>query len=102
MRRGATPTNEFATNVDLRGASVWLTYKQDGRTIVERTNAGLVIEENAIKCTLTQQETLAFKEGEVEIQARYITEEGVADGSNIVKAPVERILKDGVIEYGGE
>lgn len=99
MRRGTTPTNEFEVNVDLRGTTVWLTYTQNERIVVDCTNDRLTITEASIKCTLTQEETLALTEGIVEIQARYITEEGVADASDIIKVPVGKILKGGVITY---
>lgn len=49
--------------------------------------------------TLTQEDTLLFKPGEVDIQVRYVKESGKADASNIIKTTADQVLKDGVIEY---
>ena len=104
MKRGTTPTNTFTVDRDLTEATVYVTYSQNGNTVFEKTNEDLTIDATTIKCTLSQAETLALKEGMVEIQIRYITELGAADASNIIRTTAERILKDGEIDYedGGE
>ena len=100
MVRGTTPIHTFSTDTDLRGAVVYVTYKQNGVTIVEKTNKDLEITENGVITMLTQAETLRFKADKpVEMQVRYIMPNGVADASNIIITTVEEVLKGGVIEH---
>lgn len=98
-RRGSTPTNIFNVNVDLRGSRIYITYVQNGKIIVEKTNDSITIEEKKLTTTLTQEETLRFKTGPVRVQIRYVQVNGVADASNIIETRAEEILKDGEITY---
>lgn len=98
MKRGSTPTNEFSVDIDLRQATVYVSYEQDGRTVVEKTGDDLTVEANKITVKLTQQDTLKFKPGAVLMQIRYVFPfTGDADASNIMQTTAERIIKDGVI-----
>lgn len=99
LRRGTTPINTFDVDVDLREATVYVSYAQRGALIVDKTNDNLSITENQIIVTLSQEDTLKFKPGEVDIQIRYVKANGIADASNIIKTTVDQILKNGVIEY---
>lgn len=98
-RRGSTPTNIFHVNINLVGARIYVTYKQNGQILVEKTNESLEILEDRILSTLTQEETLLFKTGPVRIQIRYVRQDGTADASNIIETRAEEILKDGEIEF---
>lgn len=98
--RGTTPTNTFNVNVDLRGFTIYISYAQRGRVVVEKTGDDLYVTEQSIETTLTQEETLKFRPGEVRVQIRYVTPDGVADASNIIVTTAEEILKDGEITYG--
>lgn len=99
-RRGSTPTNTFKVNIDLQGARVYITYKQNGKIIVEKTGGDVTITENKLITRLTQEETLRFNTGPVRIQIRYVRPNGSADASNIIDTRAEEILKDGEITYG--
>ena len=99
MRRGTTPANIFTVNVDLTDATVFVSYEQDGRIVVEKTGEDLTVTSTTVETMLTQEETLAFHPGRVYVQIRYVTEEGTADASNIIATTTDRIIKDGVIEY---
>ena len=98
MKRGSTPTNTFTLDIDLRGATVFITYEQDGVIVMEKTGEDLTVGEKQIVLTLTQEETLAFHPGKVLIQIRYIFPNGTADASDIIQTSFDRIIKDGVIE----
>lgn len=98
-RRGSTPTNTFRVNVDLREAKIFITYSQRDNVIIEKTNPDLEVDETTITTVLTQEETLSFRPGSVEIQIRYVKEDGMADASNIINTTAERILKDGEISF---
>ena len=99
LRRGTTPTNTFNVNIDLREATVYVSYAQRGILLVDKTGTDLFITEDQIVTTLSQEDTLKFKPGEVDIQIRYVKADGTADASNIIKTTVDQILKDGEIEY---
>lgn len=98
MKRGTTPINTFKTNIDLTGATVFVTYTQRGRIILEKTGADLEISEDAVITRLTQRDTLGFDAiQKVSIQIRYVFPDGTAGASNIMTANVGEILKDGEI-----
>ena len=99
MRRGTTPTNTFTVPVDLRTATVFVDYEQEGKIVLEKTGDDLTITETTVSLTLSQEDTLLFKPGRVLIQIRYVTAGGAADASDIIYTTFERIIKDGVIEY---
>lgn len=99
MRRGTTPTHTFTTDLDLTAAEVlFVTYKQQGKTIVEKDIGEVMLEPEQISLELSQDDTLAFSTtGEVQIQIRARFAGGEAVASNIIRVPAEAILKDGVI-----
>lgn len=99
MIRFTTPTHVFKTNIDLTQADViFVTYKQGGSTVVEKTKEDLTIEQDQLSVKLTQEDTGKFVQGNpVEIQIRVRFDDDTAIASNIMKTTVERVLKDGVI-----
>lgn len=99
MRRGTTPTHIFTTDVDLTDAAViYITYKQGGQTVLEKTGDALTVTEAQITTKLTQEETLAFSiNGQVEIQIRARFEDGSAIASQVMRTTANVILKEGVI-----
>lgn len=99
MRRGTTPKHTFTTDIDLTEAEViYITYKQQGEVIVEKEIQDIEASSEEISCELTQEETLQFSDPhDVTIQIRARFADGSAVASNIMKAPAEAILKDGVI-----
>lgn len=107
MRRGTTPKNYFRTELDISGMAVmFITYKQNGNTIIEKAIDEIEITEETqddktIYCAtveLTQADTLALSTvGDVEIQIRGRYPDGSAIASNIVKTKACNILKEGII-----
>lgn len=99
MIRGTTPTNVFAIDLDLTDADVvYITYKQGGETVIEKTKSNMTIDAEQITVELTQEETLRLRSPEtVQIQIRARFSDGAAVASNIMTATVEQILKNGVI-----
>ena len=99
MKRGTTPINTFKTNIDLTGSTVFVTYSQGGKVVLEKTGEALEVTEEAVVTRLSQKDTLAFTAAQcVSIQIRYIFPDGTAGASNIMTANVGDILKDGEIE----
>lgn len=98
MFRGTTPTHTFKTNINLTEARVFVTYVQDGRTILEKTGQDVSVTNNSVSVTLTQKETLAFKPSKrVNIQIRYVFQDGTAGASNVMNVEVSDVLKEGEI-----
>ena len=105
MRRGTTPINTFITDLDLSETTVFISYEQGGRKVLEKTGDDLSFSPGTetgtykIETTLTQEDTLKFKSEAVYIQIRAVYADGSAVASNIIHTSVERIIKDGVIVY---
>ncbi len=99
MVRGTTPTFTFTLPFDGRQITALnICFAQQGQIVLEKTLSDCVVEENAIRLALTEEETLLFDgdKGVVEIQLRV----GSGDArmaSNIMITTVERILKDGCL-----
>lgn len=98
MRQGTTPTIRIKVpNVDLkRFKSLYVIFEQ-GSNIMKKETDDLEIVDNEIRCTLTQEETLNFKEGKCNIQLRAMTIENVAVASAIKVVQVYRVLDKKVI-----
>lgn len=99
MIRGTTPTHVFTTDVDLSDAEViYVTYAQGSKKI-EKVKDDLNFTDKGFETKLSQEETLDFKAGsidvEVQVRARYA--DGTAIASNVIKVPVSKIIKGGVI-----
>ena len=95
IRRGTTPTHIFNVNVDLTQAvALYITYRQNGRIIVEKTLEDCTITATTVTVKLTQNETLKFittSAVEVQIRAKFSNETAIA--SNIMETDAGRILK---------
>lgn len=106
MIRGTTPTfTLFVVGRDLTGATVFVTIKNDMRKLVlsgERLSVTGGEEESIVAFGLTQEETLALKEGTAQIQVRFIDSAGVAYATDIRRVTVGKVLQEGVIEYAGD
>lgn len=99
MRRGTTPKHIFETDIDLTTAAViYLTYKQDGKTVLTKEKDELEVEKDRLTARLTQADTLMFStSGNVNIQIRARFPDGSAIASEIINTRAEAILKEGVI-----
>ena len=98
MHRGTTPINIFRTDVDLTNASVlFITYKQNGKVILEKSIDEVKIQNNIVSVYLSQKETLLFMEGIVTIQIGAKFSDGSAIASSLIRTSTYEILKDGEI-----
>lgn len=103
MYRGTTPSLTFniKTELDLTEiAECWVTFKSKQSNKVQTyTFDDLIIDSEAktITITLTQEDTLYFSPGTVEVQIRLRTTDDLAYASNIKELDIGRILKDGEI-----
>ena len=101
MRRGTTPVITFNTDLDLSEVEeLFVTFSQNGETIVEKNKEEVVIDDSKIIVSLSQKDTLKFSLDSndivsVQIRTKFKNETAIA--SNILKIRVKEILKDGEI-----
>lgn len=98
MRQGTTPTIQITINdIDLnKMQNIYVVFEQNGY-ILKKESSDLNIEGNVILVSLSQEETLNFKEGTCNIQLRMITKGGVAIASPVKTTKVYRVLNKEVI-----
>ena len=98
MHRGTTPISIFRTDVDLTNASIlFITYKQNGKVILEKSIDEVKIQNNIVSVYLSQKDTLLFTEGIVTIQIRAKFPDGSVIASALIRTNTYEILKDGEI-----
>lgn len=101
MTRGTTPTHSFTVEGDVDLAAVRklrITYRQMGRTLLEKTETDVEIRGQTISCTLTQEETLAFRAGAaVSLQIKALLDSGAVLATPVMMLSVDRILSEEVL-----
>lgn len=104
LRKGQSKDYIIETNIDLSNATVYVTFSQDGKVIIDKGNDELTINEKTITCKLTQEDTLKFAITEtypnaknlVSVQVRYAIGD-TAEVSDIKGIYILPALKEGVI-----
>lgn len=101
MIRGTTPTLicRLKTALDLNTVvEAALTIKGDNYSKTWKSE-DLMIDaaEKTVSLSMTQEETLQYSSGKVEVQIRFLTNTGKALATNIVKTSMSRILQEGVL-----
>lgn len=104
LYRGTTPTITFNITSDIdyaEIAEIWITFKStsvernyvytDGEVIVDEENHQFSIE-------MTQNDTLQFPKGMMEVQIRLLMSNGKSYASKIMTIQIKNILKGGIIE----
>ena len=103
MIRGTTPTLTFKINTDLDFSEIEtaeITFKSVSGMKEKTWNQELFTidpQEKTIVLTLTQDDTLYFYEGEIQVQLRIKMQDDKVYASNIVTSTLSKILKEGVI-----
>ena len=99
MIRGTTPTLTFTIPFDSGIIqALYISFVQNGQEVLTLTEQDCTLDEKTVTVKLSQAQTLKLGSGRaVEIQMRVLTAEGDALASQILRCPVERILKDGEI-----
>jgi hypothetical protein len=79
MRRFSTPTHKFRAPFNPAVVKkLILTYEQNGKTVLEKTEADMTVEANGWSIILSQAETGAFAAGEVTAEIHFLTVDGEA------------------------
>lgn len=106
MRRGTTPTLTITvTGMDVTDLkTIKVTFKQGNIELTKATDDVTIdAENNAISVPLTQEDTLKFGSGAVNVQIRGLLADGVTAIASAIKSfSMDKILMDGVIEADGE
>lgn len=100
MKRGTTPTLTFGLPFPPSSLAVaYITFAQQGETVLEKTLDDCEQEDNYLKLALSQEDTLRLQDGGpgVRIQLRVRFYDGSAMASDMITTSVGAILKDGVI-----
>ena len=103
MRRGTTPYLTIRTNWDLTAfETVIFTIRDQTGTQIDVDNSGgqMRVEPGTVTVQLTQEQTLTLHGDSVEMQLRVADAGGNAAASDIMRARLRDILKEGVI--GGQ
>ena len=101
MYRGTTPTFSLKLNTTINFEEISECYVTiASKTVcvsISKERLNFDNEQKRIEVTLSQQETLSFYEGDVEVQVRIKMVDGTAYATSIYRTKVDKILKDGVI-----
>lgn len=107
MYQGTTPTLIFTVaNYDLSGATVYVTFSRNKNILTKSGSPVTVVYDDVnnlsiIICRLTQEETLAMKQGAVNVQIRFIYSNQQAFATNKASIEVQSVLDKQVISFGG-
>ncbi len=97
MIRGTTPTLTITLSNELNFDSYFVTFRQGGYTVIEKTEADTTREGAVITVPLTQEDTLRLRSGTaVEIQVRGKVGDK-AFATSIKRLYADEILKEGKI-----
>lgn len=109
MYQGTTPSVVFEIkNYDLTSAKVYVSFKQKNDVLTKSTGSDVQTSYDSeeqistIVCSLTQEETLAMKQGSVTVQIRFIYENGQAYATNKKVMEMMNVLYPEVITFGGD
>ena len=100
MTRGTTPTLTLSIEgVDLLTCkSLYVTLQQGGFKLTKRAGEDLtVVDGETLQLYMTQEETLGFAPGNMQLQLRGITMDDIAFATNIQSVSMKNILLEGVI-----
>lgn len=106
MIRYTTPTLTFKITSEFdfsKISEVWFTIANfDTEETFKYSAEEVAIDEDekTISVMLSQEDTSAFEDGEVEVQLRVLDENNLAYATDIFEVEMKRVLKDGVITDG--
>lgn len=108
MYQGTTPSLLFnVLGYDLTSATVFVTFMRKKNELLTKTGDALscayddVENYTSVICRLSQEETLAMKQGAAQVQIRFIYENGQAHATNKASIEIESVLYPEVIVFGG-
>lgn len=105
MYQGTTPVLTFEIeSFDASAMTAFVSFKY-GSEVLTKTGDDVTVtyadDKSTIVCRLTQEETLAMRQGTVKVQARFIDSDNEAYATDEAYVDVEPVLYKEVIHYGG-
>lgn len=98
IRRGTTPTIHFTTTVEETDVgAIYITFEQSGEIICEKDDTAIVWDSTGLSVVLSQEETLKFAPGLINVQIRVRLTSTLATATQILPLMVENVIKGGVI-----
>jgi hypothetical protein len=97
--RGTTPEITIHVDADLTDANVYLTFVQDGRTVLELDETQMTVTADSIVVPLNQENTMRMKVGDISMQIRYVAADGSSGISNEMFTKIIKTYKNGVLSY---
>lgn len=99
MRRGTTPTHIFHLPFSAEDLKFTITYAQDDKELVKKTEDDCDVNDNVIELTLSQEDTLSFDEKKaVQVQIKTLDFGGNVKASKVMITTAGKILDEDVIE----
>lgn len=103
MKQGTTPTIPLTVkDHDLSGCRVYVAFR-NGRHLLEKTNEDMTVTyadpDTILAVRLTQEETLQFSVGTIQVDVRWVNESGEAWGTDIATLNVSEAILKRVIDY---
>ena len=97
MYRVTTPTHTFHIPFDTELIDkLILTYSQNGKTILEKTEVDVILDDRTVSYTFTQQETKLFKADRAKVQMRVKIGDRVM-ASNILTINISEVLNKEIL-----
>lgn len=98
MYRASTPTHRFRIPIAPENiAKILLTYTQNDKIVLEKTEADLTNEGHVWSLTLTQEETNLFASDYAQVQVRYLGTDGRSFPSRKFRLFVGAVSNDEVM-----
>lgn len=98
MKRGTTQQLTFILPEEISIAALFITFRQNNRTVLEKSLEDVTVDGKKITFQLSQEDTLKFcAPHALYIQLRIRDTLGNAVASEIIRTDAEVILKEGVI-----
>lgn len=100
MTRGTTPTIVLKLKTELQMKEmkqIWVTLQNLVHEKTFTKEMLQILTDNSIAIQLSQEDTLKFVEGTIEVQVRILTMSDKAYATNIKTLSIKKILKEGAI-----
>lgn len=104
MIQYTTPTNRhIVKGIDLTGCDVWVSYEQGKRELdIKAADVTFDGEDTIVTVKFTQEQTSAFKVGDVKFQVNWVYPDGTRDATSQKTTKMEPNLLNKVVEYGDD
>ena len=99
IAKGCTNVNTFSFPYAAGDiAALYITYKQKGKTVLEKTLNDCTFEAGYVSVNLSQEDTLKLTDDAIiKIQIRVRFKDGFTNKSKIIETYADEVLKEGVI-----